>query len=92
MWIITITFPNPTGDNLSPFRTRTLAIGKGHLDHTAVMDWYANEIKELASGDDYFIGNIKSFKRVKMGLIAYLSNRPETCSLLKEMLLGTFGL
>ena len=92
VWILTITFPNPNGDELSPFHTRTLAIGKGHLDHTAVMDWYANEIKELASGDDYFFGNIKSFKRVKMGLVAYLSDRPEKCSLLREMLLGTFGL
>ena len=27
-----------------------------------------------------------------MGLIVYLSDRPEKCSLLREMLLGTFGL
>ena len=51
VWILTITIPNPNVDGLSPFYTRTLAIGKGYLDHSAVMDWYANEIKELASGD-----------------------------------------
>ena len=64
-------FPNPNGDKLSQFHTRTLAIGEGHLDHTAMMDWYADEIKELASVDDYFFRNIKSFKRANIGRITY---------------------
>ena len=85
-------FPSSNGNELSLCHTRTLAIGKGYLEHTAVMDWYVNEIKELASGDDYFFVNIKSSKIVKMGRIAYLSDRPEKCSLLREMLLETFGL
>ena len=46
--LLTITFLDPDGDDLSPFHTRTLARGKWHQDHTAVMDWYANEIKELS--------------------------------------------
>ena len=38
VWLLTITFPDPDGDDLSPFHTHTLAIGKGNQDHTAVMD------------------------------------------------------
>ena len=49
-----------------------VTIGKGHLDHIAIMDWYVDEVKELAAGDDYFFGAARSFKRVKMGIIAYL--------------------
>ena len=57
-----------------------------------MMDWYADEIKELAGGDDYFFGITKSFKIIKTGLIAYLSDHPEKCSLLIEQRLGKFGL
>ena len=77
VWMLTITFHNPNGDESSQFHTRTLVIGKEHLDHNAMMNWYVNEIKELASGDDYFFGNSKSSKRFKIGLIAYFSDRPE---------------
>ena len=75
VWILTTTFPNPNGDELSPFHTHTLAIGKEHLNHTAAMDWYIDEIKELAAGSDYFSGDTKAFKRVKMGRILYISHR-----------------
>ena len=56
VWLLTITFPDPDGDDLSPFHTRTLAIGKGHQDHTAVMDWYAKEIKEYQKEMIIFVG------------------------------------
>ena len=62
---------------------------KGHQDNTAVMDWYANEIKDLATGNGFFCGSTNYFKHVSMGLIAYLANRLETCSLLKEMIMGS---
>ena len=42
-----------------------------------MVNCYTDENKELATGDDYSYGAKKSFKRVKMGLIAYLSDRPE---------------
>ena len=45
--ILTIISSNPNGDELSLFHTHIRAIGKGHTDHTAVMDWYADETKEL---------------------------------------------
>ena len=56
------------------------------------MNCHADEIKELAVGNDWFFGNIKAFKRAKMGLVTYLSDQPETCLLLKEQRLGKFGL
>ena len=57
-----------------------------------MMDGYTAEIKQLAADDDYFFGAAKSSKIIKVGLITYLSDRPEKCSLLKEQRLGTFGL
>jgi hypothetical protein len=92
VWLLTIKFTDPGGDDLSPFYTRMLAIGKGHEDHTGVIDWYANEIKYLAAGSDFFNRSSNSFKRVKMRLISYLADRPEKCSLLKEIFLGKYGL
>jgi hypothetical protein len=49
-------FPDPVDDDLSPFHISTLAIGKGHDDHTAVMDRCANEIKDVSTGNDFFVG------------------------------------
>ena len=77
VWILTITSPNPNGEELSPFHTRALAVDKEQLDHTAVMDWYPDEIKDLAGGDEYLFEITKSFKRSKRELIACLSDRPE---------------
>ena len=45
-------FPIQTVTNYHNF-THTLVIGKGHLDHTAVVDWYANEVKVLASRNQF---------------------------------------
>lgn len=92
VWFLTITFLNQNGDEISQFHTRTRTISKGKFDHTAIMDWYTGEINKLAADNDCFFNTTKVFKRDKIGLIAWLSNRPETCLLLREMPLGTFGL
>ena len=92
VWILTLTFPDPDGSSTSRFHTYCVAIGRGSQDHTPVINWLARQIKELAEGDYYYCGADKGYKRVKMGLIAYLADRPERASLFKTMLLGTYGL
>ena len=90
MWILTITFSSPDDNELSPVHRHSLAMGKSDFDHTAVLDWYKNEMKEFAAGGDVFCGATTSFKRITMGLIAYLSVRPEHYLLPKYNLLGPF--
>ena len=52
VWIHPITLPDPDGN--SPFHTHCVAVGKENLDHTPVIEWYANEINELMTGKEYY--------------------------------------
>ena len=91
MWFLTITFPSPNVEELAAFHIRALGIDKGNLNHAAVMDWYAKQIKELAGGDD-FLRNYKVLYNDQDGPYCLLSIRPEKYLLLKEQRLGMFKL
>ncbi len=49
-WIMTITFPDPTGSQTLQFHTHCVAVGHGCLDHTPVIDWLLQEMEVLACG------------------------------------------
>ena len=91
VWVLTITFTDFENNSTSPFHTRCLAIRKGHLSHSPVMDWYAKEIAALMEGYNYYCGIRGFFIKVKVVLIAYLADRPEKASALNTSLLGTYG-
>ena len=57
VWMYTITLPNPDGNSISTLHTYCVAVGAGSLDHTVVIDWYANEMENLMKGDDEKIGS-----------------------------------
>ena len=64
---------------------------KPELRFTRSFNWYAKEIATLMEGDNYYCGIRQSFIKVKVGLIAYLADRPEKASALKTLLLDTYG-
>ena len=50
IWILTVTLPIIGKNATSPFRTHCLAIGRALYDHTAVIDYYLNEIVSMRNG------------------------------------------
>ena len=91
VWMHTITLPDPRRNATSPFHTYCIAVGQGKLDHTAVINWYAQEMEELMKGRDYYCGVRRKFIFAKLGLVASLADRPEKAFILKTALLGTYG-
>jgi len=91
IWILTVTFPDPEGDATSPFHTHCIAIGKSSMDHTPVLDYYFSEIEKLMSGINVYCGVDVKIKHVQLGVIAYITDRPERSSVLQTCHLGTHG-
>ena len=91
MWMHTITLPDPDRNATSPFHTYCVAVGRGNLDHTPLIEWYANEINELMKGKEYYFAIRQKFITAKIGVVATLADRPEKAFLLKISLLGVFG-
>ena len=91
VWIYTITFPLVSQISSSKFHTYCLAVGPGHLDHTPVIDYYANEYARMMNGNVYYCAHRKEFVNVKLGPVACMADRPEKAFELKTSLLGTYG-
>ena len=91
VWMYTITLPDPNGSATSPLHTYCVAVGAGSLDHTEVIDWYANEVEELMKGFDYYCSFMKKFIHLRIGVVAALADRPEKAFTLKTSLLGDYG-
>ena len=90
VWMHTITLPDPDGNSTSPFHTYCVAVGKGNLDHTPVIEWYANKINELMTGKEYYCAIRQKFITAKIDVVATLADRPEQAFLLKISLLEVF--
>ena len=82
MWILTVTFPDPDECSTSKFHTYYLAVGKSSNDHTAVIDHYLQEIETLSKGIEVFTAG--KFIRIQMGLLAYITDRPERHAILNQ--------
>ena len=91
VWILTITFPNPNGNATSKFHTHCVAVGKASSNHTAVIDYFLSEFETLMSGINVYCGMTCKFKRIQMGVLAYIADRPERSALLHTLHLGTYG-
>ena len=91
VWMRTITLSDPDRNPTSPFHTYCVAVGRENLDHTPVIEWYANEINELMKGNKYYCVVRQKFITAKVGVVATLAERPEKAFLSKISLLGVFG-
>ncbi len=91
VWMYTITLPNPDGNSLSPYHTYCIAVGQGKLDHTCVIDFYAQEVESLMLGRKYYCATREKVIEAKFGCLASLADRPEKAFILKTALLGTYG-
>ena len=91
VWMYTITLPDPDGNSISTLHTYCVAVGAGSLDHTIVIDWYANELENLMKGYDYYCGFKKEIIHLRIGVVAAMADRPEKAFTLKTSLLGDYG-
>ena len=91
VWIYTLNLPESRVAKTSPYHTYCIGIGSGNLDHTPVIDWYAQEAEELMKGTSFYCGIRRKMIRVKFGCVANMSDRPEKAFSLKIMLLGDYG-
>ena len=91
VWILTATFFDVRDKATSPFHTRILAIGSSKLDHQPVIEHYLAEIETIRRGVTRYCGIRCSFIDTAFDALVYLADRPERCSILKTLLLGSFG-
>ena len=91
VWILTVTFPDPDGCATSKFHNYCLAVGKSSMNHQPVIDYYLKEIKQLTNGVEVFCGVNGEFKRVQMGLLAYVADKLVRHAILCQAQGGIFG-
>ena len=92
VWLYIITLPGGEGiSKTSPYYTYCVAVGSGHLDHSAVIDWYCPQIEELMRGRKYYCGTRKKIIFARFGHVAGMGDSPEQSFTNKTMHLGTYG-
>jgi hypothetical protein len=91
VWMYMINVPESQLAKTSPYHTYCVAVGSGYLDHTPVLDWFAEQMEGLMKGNDMYCGRRHRTIHVKMGPVAHLADRPEKAFTLKTALLGTYG-
>ena len=91
MWLYIINLPETRLSKTLPYHTYCVAVGAGHLDHTPVLDWFADQMEDLMKGNVMYCGIRRRMIRVKLGAVANLADRPEKSFTLKTSLLGTYG-
>ena len=90
--ILTVTFQDADGNATSQFQTFFLAVGKSSKDHQPVLDHYMDEVEILTKeGVDVFCATVEVYKRVQMGLLAYIADRPERHAMLCQLKGEHFG-
>ena len=88
---MTVTLPDPNGSATSKYHTYCLAVGKSSNDHQPVIDHYLNEIETLMNGVKMFNPETGKYVNVRMGLLAYIADRPERHAILNQAEAGHFG-
>ena len=66
-------------------------MGSGYLDHTPVLDWFAEQMEGLMKGNTVYCGRRHKSIHVKVGPVVNLADRPEKAFTLKTSFLGTYG-
>ena len=92
VWILTVTFPDADGIATSSFHTFCLVVGKSNKDHQPVLNHYMDEVKTLTNeGVDVLCTTGGVCKRVQMGLLAYIADRPERHAILCQLRVDTLA-
>ena len=91
VWILTITISDPDGSTTSKYHTWCVAIGKSSSDHQPVIDYYLKEVAILTKGVSLFDPIQGKGVKVQMGLLAYISDRPERHAIIHQAQMSTFG-
>lgn len=91
VWLYCVTISPPKEDISKGIYTQVLAIGKSGQDHTAVVDHFYNEIKELEKGFQCYYTSDNNIRHVAFSLLYHSADRPERQSILNTLGEGTYG-
>ena len=92
IWILTVTFPNFDENATSEYHTHVLAMGRSYDDHTPVIDYYFNELKRIREGVFRYSATHGKVIKTCFDVLAYSADTPERRFILKQRLLGTYGM
>ena len=92
IWILTVTFPNFDENATSEYHTHVLAMGRSYDDHTPVIDYYFNELKNIREGVFRYSATHGKVINTCFDVLAYSADTPERRFILKQRLLGTYGM
>ena len=91
VWLYCATISPPMEDRSKGIYTQVLAIGKSGQDHTAVVDNFYNEIKELEKGFQCYYTIDNNVRHVAFSLLYHSADRPERHSILNTLGERTYG-
>ena len=91
VWLLTATISPPMSEISKGEYTIVLAIGKSGQDHTAVIEHFHEEFKELSNGFDCYLSDANEIRRVAFGLLYHSADRPERQSIMCTLGEGHFG-
>jgi hypothetical protein len=82
VWLYCVTISPPKEDISKGIYTQVLSIGKSGQDHhSAVVDHFHNEIKELEKGFQCYYASDNNIRQVAFSLLYHSADRPERQSL-----------
>ena len=81
VWLYCETISPPMEDISKGIYTQVLAIGKSGQDHTAVVDHFYNEIKELEKGFQCYYTIDNNVRHVAFSLLYHSADHPERHSI-----------
>lgn len=91
VWLYCVTISPPKEDISKGIYTQVLAIGKSGQDHTAVVEHFHNEIKELEKGFQCYYTSDNNIRHVAFSLLYHSADRPERQSILNTLGEGIYG-
>ena len=91
VWILTVTVSPPYNEKSSGKYTYVLAMGKSSNDHTKVIEFFHNEVRELMNGFDCYDCRKDEIRKTAFGLLFHSADRPERQSVAETRQEGDFG-
>ena len=91
VWLYCVTISPPMEDISKGIYTQVLAIGKSGQDHSAVVQHYHDEIKELEKGFKCYYASDNNIRQVAFSLLYHSADRPERHSILNTLSEGIYG-
>ena len=91
VWLFAVTVCPPHSDISTGSYTRILAMGKSGNDHTDVINYFHNEIKDMMKGFRIFCRKTNTLRWISLGLLYTSADRPERQAILNVLKEGTYG-